>query len=126
MPYGEQCLSLPASTFQYLGGFPNQCIMEDYELVSLLSQRMTLLPKFGVYKEQLKIVPCAPALCSPRRWQSFGVLYVTLTNSKLVNLYAGGLSPDQIYERYYGRKLLSFAPSSPWEKELHVLLEGSR
>jgi hypothetical protein len=105
LPYGDQCLCLPTNVFHYLGGFPHQCIMEDYELVGLLRQRAALLPRWNVAREALRIIPGSPALCSPRRWQSYGVLYVTWMNSKLVHLYAGGVSPDEIYQRYYGQSL---------------------
>jgi hypothetical protein len=42
------------------------------------------------------VIGGTPAYCSPRRWQKFGVLYVTFMNSKLVNLYAGGMGPDEL------------------------------
>ena len=140
LPYGDQVLSIPSAIFNYIGGFPDQCLMEDYELVGLLRRRAALLPKFlshfhssarqnislpypnsEIYpkKEQLAIIGGDPALCSPRRWQKFGVLYVTFMNSKFVNLYAGGLSPDGLFQLYYG----GAAPQrehrlSPWEVDL--------
>ena len=143
LPYGDQCLSLRADDFRYLGGFPHQCFMEDYELIALLRKRVRLLPTFRraivaatttttvsnkaaepsqIEDETLTIVPGAPALCSPRRWQRFGVVYVTYTNSKLVNLYAGGMTPDELYGLYYGHALAVVAPMSPWEIELDKLL----
>ena len=33
LPYGDQCFSLPTTIFRYVGGYPEQCLMEDYELV---------------------------------------------------------------------------------------------
>jgi hypothetical protein len=129
LPYADQCLSMRTKDFWYLGGFPHQCFMEDYELVALLRRRTRLLPKFrqsedaGLPQDEvLTIVPGAPALCSPRRWQKYGVLYVTFTNSKLVNLYARGTSPDELYRLYYGQSLPIIAPVSPWELELQTLL----
>lgn len=128
LPYGDQALSLSRAMFDFLGGFPDQCLMEDYELVVLLRKRVALFKSssssslFG-HQEVLKIVPGKPALCSPRRWQKFGVLYVTFMNSKFVNKYCGGLGPDQLYKMYYG----SDPPKresklSPWEEELHKIL----
>jgi len=128
LPYGDQALSLSKAMFDFLGGFPDQCLMEDYELVVLLRKRVALFKSssssslFG-HQEVLKIVPGKPALCSPRRWQKFGVLYVTFMNSKFVNKYCGGLGPDQLYKMYYG----SDPPKresklSPWEEELHKIL----
>ena len=80
LPYGDQCLSIPRSVFDYVGGFPDQCLMEDYELVKLLRHRAAQLG------ERMVILPI-PVYCSPRRWQKFGVLYVTYTNSRCVYLY---------------------------------------
>ena len=132
LPYGDQCLSLPASIFEYLGGFPHQCIMEDYELIALLRKRAALLPTFLKMchetrmhpGEQLSIVAGAPALCSARRWQRYGVLHVTFTNSKLVAQYVMGRSrADEIYEQYYGNGLSVAAQKSPWENQLETLLK---
>jgi hypothetical protein len=121
LPYGDQCLSLPADIFHYLGGFPDQCLMEDYELIGLLRKRAALGPTFSTTapREQLRIIDGPPALCSPRRWQKFGVLYVTFTNSKCVNLYAGGGSPEDIFHVYYGcPPPTRTSELSPWEVQL--------
>jgi hypothetical protein len=134
LPYGDQCLSLRSVDFHFLGGFPHQCFMEDYELIALLRKRVRLLPKFArtssaqsaainLDSEELTIIPGPPALCSPRRWQKFGVFYVTYTNSKLVNLYAKGMTPDDLYQLYYGQGLSIRSPKSPWEMELDQMLK---
>jgi glycosyltransferase involved in cell wall biosynthesis len=125
LPYGDQCLSIPKQVFDYLGGFPDQCLMEDYELVSLLRKRANVNPCIseGIRREELRIIRGKSALCSPRRWQKFGVLYVTYMNSKFVNLYAGGLDPDDLYRLYYSNDPPARASDlSPWEVELKLLL----
>jgi glycosyltransferase involved in cell wall biosynthesis len=125
LPYGDQCLSMPSHIYHFIGGFPNQCLMEDYELVKLLRQRSMMIHSTRIFKqpflsrgdEQLKILNLK-AYCSPRRWQSYGVLYVTYTNSRLVRLYNkknndrkpsssrnqtnDRLSPDDLFCQYYG------------------------
>lgn len=112
LPYGDQCLSVPKTYLDYLGGFPHQCLMEDYELVSLLRHRRLAC------QERLSILSL-PAYCGPRRWQALGVLYVTYTNSKCVRMYASGqLTPDQLYEVYYGSTASGVTQLSPWEAEL--------
>jgi len=119
LPYGDQCLSVPSEIFHYVGGFPDQCLFEDYELVALLRKRSALLPMLGLdrEKESVGIIDGPPALCSPRRWQKCGVLYVTYMNSKLVNLYTGGMSPDDIFCMYYGGDPpRRETEESPWEK----------
>jgi hypothetical protein len=135
LPYGDQCISMRVRDFHYIGGFPHQCFMEDYELIALLRKRVKLLSHYqtannnssttttGIENEVLQILPGPPVLCSPRRWQKYGVFYVTYTNSRLVNLYSSGkASPDDIYQLYYGHTLDVIAPKSPWEVELEQIL----
>mmetsp|Transcript_43015 Transcript_43015/g.90346 ORF Transcript_43015/g.90346 Transcript_43015/m.90346 type:complete len:607 (-) Transcript_43015:358-2178(-) len=132
LPYGDQVISLQAAVFHFLGGFPDQCLMEDYELVALLRRRAALFVapsdgSGGLQKENVAIIPGTPALCSPRRWQKFGVLYVTYMNSKFVNLYAGArkMSPDDLFQLYYSRKPPERDDAdSQWEIELRTILEG--
>ena len=148
LPYGDQCISMRADDFHYLGGFPHQCLMEDYELVTLLRKRMKLLSLFRlqdrdhpssssndiVQKEEvLQILSGPPVLCSPRRWQKFGVFYVTYTNSRLVQLYNQKkkqsnvmTQPEEIYQLYYGQRLDVMAPKSPWEIELEHILNKTK
>ena len=129
LPYGDQAISLTSQIFHFLGGFPDQCLMEDYELVALLRKRASVVSKAitGVnHEESLAIIGGEPALCSPRRWQKFGVLYVTFMNSKFVNLYTGGMHPNDLYRLYYGK----FPPKrkndlSPWEIEMEKILAST-
>ena len=152
LPYGDQCISMRKDDFHYLGGFPHQCLMEDYELITLLRKRMKLLPLFrmdnttygndhnnshpSVEEETIQILSGPPVLCSPRRWQKFGVFYVTYTNSRLVQLYNqknrrrdnnnSMSSPEEIYQLYYGQTLDVIAPKSPWEIELEQILNSNK
>ena len=104
--------------------------MEDYELVAILRKRAALLPKLSSGKfeeEELKIISGEPALCSPRRWQKFGVLYVTFMNSYLVNLYASGMGPDELFRLYYGQNLSKRKSSlSPWEDVMSSLIGAGK
>lgn len=123
LPYGDQAISIPKNIFDFLGGFPDQCLMEDYEFVALLRKRAALLETKP--REALKIIQGPPAVCSARRWQKFGALYVTFMNSKLINLYSGGMGPDQLYELYYGRRPPERESElSPWEIEMEMLLKS--
>lgn len=101
LPYGDHIISMPSTYFRYIGGFPDQCIMEDYELMDILRKRATVLPM-----ESIRIIggPFTTAKCSVRRWQRFGTVYVTLVNALLVHRYSqGGWTADDIYEYYYER-----------------------
>ena len=102
LPYGDHVISIPASYFHYLGGYPNQSIFEDYVLMDLLRKRATVLP------ERLRIVPGASAQCSVRRWQKLGVIYVTLVNATLVYRYNNcGWTANDIHDYYYQRPFRS-------------------
>jgi hypothetical protein len=96
LPYGDSALSFPASYFHHLGGYPDQPLMEDYEIMSLLRQRAHVL------KERLVILP-AVAECSPRRWQAYGVAYTALTNALIIHRYKHGMTADELFELYYRR-----------------------
>lgn len=95
--YGDSVFSFPASTFRYIGGYPEQALMEDYEMMDLLRKRVASLKG-----EELCIHP-SPTLIHPRRWQTRGVTYVTLFNFLCVYLYENrGWSPQELYNFYYG------------------------
>ncbi len=105
LPYGDQTISLLANFFHSIGGFPDQCLFEDYELISLLRQRQFYFHNNNNNnnneEEQLVILP-QKIYCSPRRWQKYGVLYVTFMNSKFVNYYVhSNMSPNDLYCLYY-------------------------
>ena len=100
LPYGDHILSMPASFFRHVGGFPSQPIMEDYALMDLLRQRTRVLPN-----ETLRIIPPPTGRCSVRRWQQWGVVYVTLVNVLIVYRYVAGIwDADDIFEYYYGNR----------------------
>jgi hypothetical protein len=100
LPYGDHILAFPALYFRYIGGFPDQPIMEDYDIMDLLRRRAMLLRG----EETLCLIAPPTSLCSVRRWQALGVTYVTLTNAILVHRYAHqGWTAAQVYDYYYRR-----------------------
>jgi uncharacterized protein len=88
LPYGDQAIFLRAKTFHQLGGFPEQPIMEDFELVCRLQ-------KLG----RVAIVP-APVLTSARRWQKLGIGKTTLINQCIICAYRLGISPHRLAHWY--------------------------
>jgi hypothetical protein len=108
MPYGDQVLAMRASDFFYLGGFPEQPIMEDFDLVAHLRRRSCFTSAVLAMnqRETLRLLP-STCWCSPRRWQKNGVMYVTLANAVLVHRYTRQeddprrWGPDRIFEYYY-------------------------
>jgi len=91
LPYGDQAIFLPADVFRDIGGFPDQPIMEDFEL-------MRRLRRCG----RIAIVPNA-VLTSGRRWQTLGVWQTTLINQLVIAAYYLGIPPARI-ARWYRRE----------------------
>ena len=103
LPYGDQCLSISRRWFDFVGGYPEQGLMEDYEIVSLLGRRARLVG--GLTGERVVILPGPPVQCDDRRWRKLGVIRTCLTNSELVNKYNAGTGADELFEQYYGKKV---------------------
>jgi hypothetical protein len=94
LPYGDSALSFPSSVFRYLGGYPDQPLMEDYEIITLLRKRARLLD------EKVAVLP-ARIQCSPRRWQAYGVCYTILINALCIRRYKSGATTEDLFELYY-------------------------
>ena len=91
MPYGDQALFMRKSVFRDIGGFPDQPIMEDFELVRRLGRtgRIVTVPE--------------TVITSSRRWQKRGFLRTTLLNQAIILGYYCGVSPETLYRWYYGK-----------------------
>ena len=93
MPYGDQGIFLPADMFWRAGGFPDQALMEDFEL----ARRLKRLGRVRISR--------ARALASARRWQKFGILRTTLLNQVIILAYYLGIPPAtlaRLYSRHKG------------------------
>ncbi len=82
VPYGDQALFVTRRTFEDLGGYPMQPVMEDWEL----AQR---LRRLGV----LRVLP-ERALTSSRRWTEEGALRTTVMYLALIAGYRVGIDPE--------------------------------
>ena len=89
MPYGDQGLFLRRDTFESMGGFPNQPIMEDVALV----RRARRVGKIVTVQET--------ALTSGRRWRKRGVFWTTCINQLILLGAALGVPPQKL-RRLYG------------------------
>ena len=89
LPYGDQGLFLRAELFRSLGGFPELPLMEDLELARLLRRR-----------GRVATSPL-PVLTSARRWESLGVVRVTLLNQFFLLAYLLGMPPRRLANWYY-------------------------
>ena len=91
MPYGDQGLFLSADAFWRSGGFPDQPLMEDFELVRRLGRR-----------GRVRTAP-QRAISSARRWLKLGLLRTTLLNQLIILGYYLKISPATL-ARLYARK----------------------
>lgn len=99
-PYGDQALFMRRSDFERVGGFPDQPIMEDWELVRRL--------------RRLGAVRCAPAvaLTSSRQWDTGGLVRSTACYLAVIVGYRLGVRHERLVtmrENGLGR---SYAPGS--------------
>ena len=118
LPYGDHILAFPSAHFDYVGGFPAQPLMEDYELMDLMRRRAACKP----LNEQLQIVGISKgafAGTNVRRWQSYGTTYTTMVNALVVYRYRAGWTAQQIFEYYYQRpkKQMTNGSTSSKKKE---------
>jgi rSAM/selenodomain-associated transferase 2 len=88
LPYGDQGIFLKRKTFEAIGGFPEQPIMEDFELMQRLKQK----GKIAIASEKV--------ITAGRRWQKLGVLRTTWINQKIILAYWLGVSPAELRQWY--------------------------
>jgi len=81
VPYGDQALFLDRCTFEDLGGYPLQPVMEDWELAQALR-------RLG----SLRIVP-ERAMTSSRRWTEAGALRASVAYLAIIAGYRLGIDP---------------------------------
>ena len=88
LPYGDQGLFLPRTTFEGLGGFKDMPLMEDVDIVRRLRKtgRVALAP--------------SAMTTSARRWEHRGVLANTWRNQWRLLRYFLGLSPHRLTRDY--------------------------
>lgn len=89
-PYGDQGLFLEKRVFDEIGGFSPLPIMEDYELVSRLRRRGTV------------VTLDEAAITSARRWHRLGALRTTARNLAMVAGFRAGVPPERLARFYRG------------------------
>ena len=103
LPFGDQAIACRKTTYAALGGFDDLAkapMLEDYLLVQKLRRLGKALGTRCI--TQLG----APARCHPRRWLARPVWRVNWTNQVImVQVNYRGLSPKQVFELYYGRRV---------------------
>lgn len=79
LPYGDQAIFMKKQTFETVGGFPEQPLLEDVALIRMLK-------RIG----SITIAP-GQVTTSARRWQRLGILRTTLINQCVLLGYACGM-----------------------------------
>ncbi len=82
--FGDQALFVRRAVFEAAGRFPEQPLLEDYELVRRLRRlgRVVVLPQ--------------RAVTSARRWERRGTWRTSLRNVAITLAYLGGVSPRRL------------------------------
>ena len=88
VPYGDQALFLRRATFEALGGFPDQPIMEDWALARAAR-------RFG----RIQLSPLA-VTTSPRRWRKLGPLRTLVINQAMLMGGRLGVPYDRLASWY--------------------------
>lgn len=88
LPYGDQGMFVRRETFDQVGGFPDQPLMEDVEL----SQRLRRLAR--------PVLLDGPLHISARRWREQGVVRQTLRNWALLATWRLGAPPVKLAKWY--------------------------
>jgi rSAM/selenodomain-associated transferase 2 len=88
---GDQLQFVRRSDFIAQGGFASIPLMEDVEL----SKRLR--------RQQTPHIVAAPVITSARRWQAQGVWRTVLDMWSLRLAYVLGVSPQRLWQHYYGR-----------------------
>lgn len=89
MIYGDQALFVSRRLFFEAGGFPDQRILEDIELVRRLK-------KFGRIR-----LASAAVKTSSRRWRKKGLMRTTLLNQVMLAGYLLRINPEKMARLYY-------------------------
>ncbi len=84
LPYGDQGIFLGRETFERSGGFPDEPLMEDYELVRRLGRLGRIELADG------------HAITSSRRWRRLGLLRTTWSNNLCLLAYWFNVPPATI------------------------------
>lgn len=89
IPYGDQGIFISRTLFKAVGGFPDQPLMEDVGLMSVVKKK-GVRPVFLKQKMQT----------SARRWETQGLIYTTLRNWIIITLYILGVPPEKLSTWY--------------------------
>ncbi len=82
--YSDQALFIRADLFRELGGFPDQPVMEDYELTRRIRTRGKT------------VLLSHKAVSSARKWKAVGIWKLTMIHYAITGAYLMGVSPERL------------------------------
>ncbi|GBE13577.1 beta-monoglucosyldiacylglycerol synthase [bacterium BMS3Bbin14] len=97
MVYGDQAIFVRREVFHQAGGFADQAILEDLDLIRRLR-------RLG----RIRVAPAA-VTTSARRWQRLGIIRTTLLNQVMLAGYLARVKPEKLARLYYGGSEVSRA-----------------
>ncbi|MDA7870690.1 TIGR04283 family arsenosugar biosynthesis glycosyltransferase [bacterium] len=86
--YGDQAFFITRKRFDFVGGFPEIDLMEDFQISRTLR-------KYGK-----PLILDGPTVVSPRRWVRGGLVRQTIRNWMMCGAYRLGVSPRRLSQRY--------------------------
>jgi rSAM/selenodomain-associated transferase 2 len=89
IPYGDQAIFLRRRYFEEIGCYKEIVFMEDVELMLRIKKRGD---RIFIFRDRVKT--------SPRRWEKEGIIYTTVRNKIVANLYKLGVSPTKLAKYY--------------------------
>jgi len=89
IPYGDQAIFLRRKYFDEIGGYREIAFMEDVELMGRIKKRGD---RIFIFRDRVKT--------SSRRWEKEGIIYTTVRNKIVANLYKLGVSPEKLAKYY--------------------------
>ncbi|CAD7694755.1 unnamed protein product [Ostreobium quekettii] len=101
LPYGDQAIFVESSRLRQMGGFANQPLLEDVDLVLRLKRR----GRPAIVQRCLQT--------SGRRWVKTGVGLAFVANQLILLAWALGMDPGTLASMYYGRGWQGKSGSKP-------------
>jgi len=89
LPYGDQALFIRKNNFIRAGGFPEQPLLEDLEMI----RRVKRIGRIRISSEY--------AITSARRWRQLGTIRTTLVNQVILVGYLCGIKAEKLARLYW-------------------------
>merc|ERR1711920_214199 len=104
--YGDCGCFVHKDMYYEIGGYPNQCLMEDYEFMCK-ARKYAILHDGIIYSEFPKSDPCVAWTSARKYYKTKRIWMNSIINQRIVFLYTlCNYSPEQLYKIYYGKEFI--------------------